>query len=98
MTSPRMREIHPSQLIKLPDNPSVEECVKFISTSMDMVDWNNKRRLIMRTVGYSKFCNNGNPCAESYVAKIDCSNLAVETMKRNLKRNDNVHKPFIYQK
>ncbi len=43
--------IHPSQLAVLPQNPTVNEAVDYMKTSIDIVDWNLKRRRVIKAVG-----------------------------------------------
>jgi hypothetical protein len=83
--------IHPSQLAVLPQNPTVEQAVEYMKTSMDIIDWNLKRRRVIRAVGRDVFLNHYVPSKDSYVSKIDCSGLCPRTIKGNKSTN---HKPF----
>jgi len=87
--------IHPSQLARLPENPSVAEAVAYMKTSMDIVDWNLKRRRVIRAVGRDTFLNNYIPSSDSYVAQIDCNGLCPSVLKSAGSSN---HKPFKYKK
>ena len=86
--------IHPSQLAKLPTNPTVAEAVAYMKTSIDIVDWNLKRARVIRAVGRTTFLNEYVVSADSYVSQIDCSGLCPSVLK-SAKRRSN-HKPFKY--
>jgi len=87
--------IHPSQLAILPENPTVEQAVEYMKTSMDILDWNLKRARVVRAVGRDAYLNHYVPDPNSYVARIDCSGLVVETLGKKESKN---HKPFNYGK
>ena len=85
--------IDPSQLVQLPENPTVDQAVEYMETSIDMVDWNLKRARIKRAVGNDVWCNNYIVSNDSYVARIDASGLVVKVLKGKVK----VHTPFKYK-
>ena len=85
--------IHPSQLVQLPENPTVAQAVEYMKTSIDIVDWNLKRRRVIRAVGRDKFLNYYVPSNTSYVTQIDGLGLCPKTLKAN---NSTNHKPFKY--
>lgn len=87
--------IHPSQLAVLPENPTVEQAVAYMKTSIDVVDWNLKRRRVIRAVGRETYLNNYVPSNSSYVSQIECSGLIIKTLKANSTKN---HKPFKHGK
>jgi len=87
--------IHPSQLAILPERPTVEQAVEYMKTSMDIVDWNLKRRRVIRAVGREAFLNNYVPSSESYAARIDGQGLIVQVLGRKESKN---HKPFKHGK
>ena len=89
--------IHPSQLAVLPTNPSVDEAVEYMKTSMDIVDWNLKRARVIRAVGRQEFLNNYIPSNDSYVAKIDTQGLIVAVLGKDSKNKKSYHKPFKYK-
>ena len=90
--------IHPSQLAVLPSNPTVDQAVEYMKTSMDIVDWNLKRARVIRAVGKREFINNFIPSNDSYVAKIDCSGLIVKVLGKDNGNRKSYHKPFKYGK
>ncbi len=80
--------IHPSQLVKLPTNPTVSEAVAYMKTSIDIVDWNLKRRRVIQAVGRLKYLNGFIPSNDSYVVKIE-SGLIKQVLT-----GSTAHKPF----
>ena len=86
--------IHPSQLVNLPQNPTVDQAVEYMKTSMDIVDWNLKRARVIRAVGRAEFCNNYIVSGDSYVSRIDGQGLC-PTVLKSTKRNKS-HEPFKY--
>ena len=91
--------IHPSQLVQLPSNPSVAEAVTYMKTSIDIVDWNLKRRRVKVAVGKETWLNNFVPSNESYVSKIDCQGLIREVLGKAVRAPKSTnHKPFKYAK
>lgn len=76
-------KIHPSQLAVLPENPTVEEAVEYMKTSMDIVDWNLKRARVKRAVGNQEFLNNYIPSNDSYVSRIDAQGLIVKVLGKD---------------
>ena len=94
-----MHTIHPSQLAVLPTNPTVQEAVTYMETSIDIIDWNLKRRRIIRAIGRTAFLNDYIPSNDSYVSKIDCSGLIVKVLGKSTERNKSKnHKPFRHGK
>lgn len=89
--------IHPSQLAVLPTNPTVQEAVDYMKTSMDIVDWNLKRARVIRAVGRDKFLNNYIPSNDSYVARIDAQGLITAVLPKDPKNKRAYHKPFKYK-
>lgn len=81
--------LHPSQRVELPKRMTVNNAVEYMKTAVDIVDWNLKRRRIIRRVGWEKFNNNYVQSHDSYVTRIDLTGLC----GRVLKANKN-HKPF----
>ena len=91
--------IHPSQLVQLPTNPTVSEAVEYMKTSIDIVDWNLKRRRVKVAVGPTLWLNGFVPSNDSYVSRIDCQGLIRKVLgkaKRAPKSTN--HKPFKYKK
>ena len=87
--------IHHSQLAVLPTNPTVDQAVTYMATSMDIVDWNLKRRRVKTAVGGAEWLNNFVVSNDSYVSRIDAQGLVVKTLGRKDSGN---HKPFKYVK
>ncbi len=86
--------IHPSQLVQLPLNPSVDQAVEYMKSSIDIVDWNLKRARVIRAVGRAEFCNNYVVSKDSYVARIDGQGLCPTVLKSSAKSS--THQPFKY--
>lgn len=78
--------IHPSQKASVSNNPSLPEALNYMSTSMDILDWNMKRSKIKRLVGQEIFLRN-------YSYNIDAMGLCVKIMNNSRIRNKQ-HKPF----
>jgi len=83
--------IHYSQLIELPENPTVDDAVRYMETAIDIVDWNLKRERIIRAVGLEKYLNYGIPSNNSYVSRIDLQGLITKVLKQNKKE---LRRPF----
>ena len=81
--------LHPSQRVQLPKRMTVKGAVEYMKTAVDIVDWNLKRKRVIRRVGWEKFNNHHQPSDNSYVTVIDHKGLCGKTLKRN--KN---HKPF----
>lgn len=86
--------IHPSQTVKLPQNPTVDQAVEYMKTSIDIVDWNLKRARVIRAVGRTTFLNEYVVSDSSYVSRIDCQGLCPTVLKST--KRDKSHTPFKY--
>lgn len=86
--------IHPSQLVQLPTNPTVEQAVDYMKTSIDIVDWNLKRARVIRAVGKTEFLNGYVVSADSFVSRIDGQGLCPRVLKSASKAKS--HQPFKY--
>ena len=80
--------IHPSQLAVLPQNPTVDQAVDYMKTSIDIVDWNLKRRRVIKAVGRIEYLNGYIPSNDSYVVRIE-SGLIKQVLT-----GSTAHKPF----
>jgi len=82
--------IHPSQRAKLPENPTVNQAINYMKTSMDILDWNMKRARVRRAVGNNNFI-------KRYLSPIDGKGLCPLTMKK-AKSIQKFHTPFVAEK
>jgi hypothetical protein len=87
--------IHPSQLAVLPANPTVDQAVAYMQTSMDIIDWNLKRRRVKMAVGQLAWLNNYVVSNDSYVSRIDAQGLIIKVLGKPA--TSSAHKPFKYK-